>query len=363
MTQRTPRGTGTVAKPAHAFDAHFRVLECRSCGAPATLLFNEGQFQCGYCQAINVYAPPSPPPVPEKQANEGLPIDEGALEKMAAQLKRPERIAWVHAEVQRPHSAALDCTVSAPAEFADYAMHANFNTWMNVRLPRLREAWQAATPAEGEALSPTQWQRIYWLAMMLSRAHAVEAHMVVDAEKKNGARLKRRAVLETALQHLRGTPFAAVVHCRLSRAAALAGDIASARAWLSHCPAEPGEVEVDGEQRLAFTTIYARNDDTTGILDLVGREGEEVPFWIDELSVTAAVYRIHAYELLRDNAARLRLLRRAIMQFERGMVLGALNVEKVAPRTIAHIWRGIVVPRLVLFVVLVAGIVGALMLW
>jgi len=42
------------------------------------------------------------------------------------------------------------------ADFADYARIANFNVWLSVRLPRLREARQAAKPQAGEALSSTK---------------------------------------------------------------------------------------------------------------------------------------------------------------------------------------------------------------
>jgi len=140
-------------------------------------------------------------------------------------------------------------------------------------------------------------------------------------------------VLETATQHLAGTPYAAVSYCALSRAASHAGDSYSARAFLAKCPAQPIDVELDGELRIALAAAYVAEKQPAGtrILELL-EPGGELPLLTDPQNLLAMAYRIHAHEVVGNEKVSRDLVQAALRRYGFRRLYGCLDMEKIAPR-------------------------------
>lgn len=328
-----------MARGAHAFDARVRVLECRNCGAPATTLPSEDHFRCAYCSAVNVYQrAPSPsapsPSAASPSAEQQAALEVGrALSNLERMLVSAERVAWVRAEVAKPGVRAVyDVIRNAPGDLVAMSGITDWVTWVEKWLPALREHWKSVVPREGTTVTdPAMQHRLYWLGMRLSQAYGFKARQ--HPESAEEAHLQRRAVLETAAQHLAGTPFAAVLCCALSRAASHAGDPESARAFLAKYPVQTVDVELDGELRIALAAAYAAEKRPTGTLILQLLEpGGELPLLTDTQNLLAIAYRIHAYEVMGNDAVSRDLVRIGLRRYGAGRLRGCLGMENIAPR-------------------------------
>lgn len=350
----------------HAFDAQVRVLECRHCGAPAMMRLTEGQFECGYCGAVNLYSvtadsrPPTEQPRPRQHADQPpVGFDPGAIAAIEATLTDLDHAGWVRGEVSRATGpAALDVTANAPADLPGFTVPVTWSTWKSQRIPALRQSWQQAVQgAEHGSLDAGSQHRMYWLALRLNDGYSVTAKIAHDAESRDEEMLKRRAVLETALQHLEATPYGAVLRCRLSRAACHVGDVDSAQAWLASCPPKPDTVEVDGEMRLALCTVRARQNDPKAILALLEPGGTPIPLRIPELEPVAVVYRVHAHEALGDLGQSRRVLREGCARFETAVIRGHLMLEQVAPKARARLFWRLLIKVLVVVALIITVVV------
>ena len=334
----------------HAFDASVRVLECKHCGAPATLEPSDGQFKCGFCGAINVCATRvvASPAAPAQQAmvpdpvpsGSGLRLNPAAARKIEVRLPHPDRIAEVRRAIaQAPPFAPLDIKGYHPPDLQSMSGATNFNRWTHTWLPKLREHWQQVNATQNQIITDPQIQhRVFWLAVRLDKGYTAAGFLAVDDVLKQDALLRRRAVLETAVGHLVSTPYASVLCCRLSSAAAHMNDVISARAWLGACPPDLDWVEVDGELRIAVATIYAKENNPSGIIGILGAEGEEVPFRTDERRVFGDAYRIHAVDVMGQEEAGRRLLRAALRRYGFRHVRGTMNGEGIGAQAKGRMW-------------------------
>ncbi len=320
----------------------------------------DGKFLCAYCNAVNLCILPSSPPAPTQgepgdHAAAATSADPQAARLIEQQLINPKRIAWVRSEVAKPGtSLALDISANPPVDLASMATITSWTTWISTWLPALREHWLKALPAAGQSLTDAAIQhRIYWLALRLGQAYGIQARHVVKPEEIEDSQLRRRAVLETALQHLESTPYASVLRCHLSRAASHAGDLPSARVWLGRCPPDGDDLEVDGEIRIALAAIDATEGNLEGICQILEPGGDEVPFRSEELTLDALAYRIHAHEQLGHGAVAKQLLRSALKDFGFSRVFGRLRMERIAPRArhqlgLRIVFKWLAIPALVI---------------
>ncbi|MBW2454747.1 MAG: hypothetical protein JRI68_09555 [Deltaproteobacteria bacterium] len=317
---------GSATQLTSAFDFHVQVIECTQCGAPVQGMAEGGQIACAYCDAQIVIERRVSP----RQAPGGPP---GAPQMLAPYPSDPARDDWVRSQLSAGYQSRLDVKRCYPPELVAFTAGAGVEAWKQQYLPTLRQHWQRAVPTSSRAPDDEYGQfRVYWLAVRQSMGFAFLAGDV-EGQPSLDLRLKQRAVLETALGLLTTTFYGDVLRCRLSRAAALAADLGSARAWLTDCDPHPPSVDLDGEIRLAYAALYAREGDAQAILEVLGPAGREIPIATQAEQLFADAYRIHAYEVLGDQQALTQLYNQATARHGAPTLRGAFETAGIAPQT------------------------------
>jgi hypothetical protein len=294
----------------NAFDHSLRMLECRKCGAPLAVPPHGGAVTCSYCGATMVLA--------------GRVAETSSL---ASPLPEPQRLEQLRAQLGYAGPNRYDVT-RAPAELRALMAPG----WAGA-IPGLRQSWMAAQARlYADASEDTQFGA-YWIVLMLSQAYS-------DTRED----VRRRAVLESALEILPDAGHRHCIRCNLVRAAARAGDLRAAEGWLAQCEPRARVLELDSDYRIARATVEIHSNNPAGVLQLVGARPDDVPLSAQYRLGLAAQYRIDAAEKLGQDEMAYGLLLAAIPAIEKGEFVRYLESNELAPRTLAR-WKAAATSR------------------
>jgi hypothetical protein len=250
-----------------AFDYQLRILECPRCGAPLRCPREGGAPTCAYCGSTANVGPRAP----------HAPATAGAGKS------EEERIALLW--TQRDDASSASYFRPTPPGLERFE---RMNIGPEEAIPWLRDEWRSILVRMRLGRSPALESRALWIAAMLGSQYG----MATDY-------LRRRAILESALELLTDENARHVLRCYLSRGAVLLSDLPSAVAWLAEADPRSLSLEVDSERRSAAATLACACGRWQEALDAVGRTSLAVPLapYIDE---QVAWIRVHALEESRD---------------------------------------------------------------
>ncbi|MEX1368292.1 MAG: hypothetical protein AB1Z98_34495 [Nannocystaceae bacterium] len=257
------------------FDFTVRATTCINCGAPARVPPEGGTIECGHCRSTLVVAP-------------------------------------------RRSEAALPDAPPLPASAYDLAAFmASTDTagkpWPET-IPVFQRLWdQARRDPDRDGGAP-----LFGATLMLSSGHGAV-----------GDQVKRRAVLETALELLSDRGHRCIVRCHLARAASRLGEREAAQAWLSPCEPQ-GLAEAAAEQiRLTEASLANARGDHARVLELIapGRAATGAS------ASLGAQLRIDSLEKTGEHLRARTELAIAISRHGADEMLGWMAANELAPRT------------------------------
>jgi hypothetical protein len=114
--------------------------------------------------------------------------------------------------------------------------------------------------------------------------------------------LELRALAETSLEHLTEPRHRQEMLARLTRAAANAGDLDSAQAWLALLAPHSDDIHMDTAYRFSAAWVATLAHDYQGALALLGARMDDVPI-ADSSDEICAVLRANAYDRLGQTQA------------------------------------------------------------
>ena len=161
------------------------------------------------------------------------------------------------------------------------------------RLQEARVLWSATR--DRLATNPSDLpaaEQLYVLTLLLSQA--------LD-EGDRGQATRVRALTEGALEVMMLPRFRQLLRGLLARAAARAGDLRAADAWLTGCDPASEDLEMDSAYRISRAYLATARDDALTVLDALGERFDQIPIQ-DALEELAAVLRAHAWERRGDLA-------------------------------------------------------------
>jgi DNA-directed RNA polymerase subunit RPC12/RpoP len=306
-----------------AYEYHIQVLECPRCGAPVTAPIAGGQQACAYCGSVLAVGVRRTAGVHTGRPTAGS----------------PERLAWLRAQfarTDRPCPLEQDETLAQDLQQVWLARPSRTpDEWREEVLPPVQELWRKAVARCREAPEDeTARYRVFTLARALSWLYGLFASLAQLAGRPiEDASLRNRSTLETTLSLVGDSVFGYATRCNLVNAAARAGDLASARAWLSTLDPEPEEPDLDTHYRAAVARLAVEEKDPETILTVLGPDLDTIPVRPGAEPVLAA-YRIHAYEMRGDLAAARRALAAAEQRLSAQDMRSALLRTNLAPLTL-----------------------------
>lgn len=296
-----------MSAPGSVYDFTVRAIACISCGAPVRVAPEGGTIECGHCRSTLVV------------------------------------------EARRSEAARPDAPPLPASAYDIEAFMASTNTagkpWPET-IPVFQRLWdQARREPDREHGAP-----LFAATLMLSAGHGAV-----------GDQVKRRAVLETALELLSDRGHRCIVRCHLARAASRLGEPEAAQAWLSQCEPQ-GLAEVAAEQiRLTEASLANARGDHARVLELIapGRAARGAS------ASLGAQLRIDSLEKTGEHLRARTELAIAISRHGEAEMLGWMAANELAPRTRATFrarkGSGVRLIRLSLLAVLVACVIAWLL--
>jgi len=247
------------------FDIAIRTLECAQCGAPIAAPREGGQVRCEYCSAANQVSTRT---ADARARRETSMADEVArLARLKSQLANP--VTGHIYDLRRDPLGWSGVDPASPAGFE-----------------QLKGLWARSKEISEADRGPEEDRALCWAAMRLAYVHRL-----------GGNSLHARATLETALDMLADAGLRHLVRCRLASEAVREGDLMSAEGWLEECDAAPEVLELDSAYREASARLHTAQRRFSRVLDVIGREREDIPIH-PVFDLQAAALRIHALEMM-----------------------------------------------------------------
>ncbi len=254
-----------------SFSYAFRVAACDGCGAPHQATVAGGSFRCRFCNAENVMAVRS----------------EIVVAPGRAPIAEAERIARLRMQDGKPLLPPPNLAhVMADGGLAAWKVEEAVSIWNGAR-QELR-----TNPNDFDAA-----ERLLFLSMVIAQ------HF-----KDRDDKLRQRSVLEGALDVVTLPRHRQVLRGFLARAAARAGDLDAAEAWLAPCDARSDDLSMDSEWRFSRAFIDTAKGDMDSVLTVLGRGPRDVPIE-DASDDVCTVLRANALERLGQVEAAVALLR------------------------------------------------------
>jgi hypothetical protein len=240
------------------FSHSVRVLACGNCGAPLNVPPAGGAASCGYCRAtLQVHG-----------RNEAAEVEAATKSPCMDEADRFERL-----RAQAAHPVLL------PQSVAHLAVGGVVHPQL---VDRAMGEWrQARSELEAGGQFPAA-ERLFHLTRLLCD------HLATARDE-----IRRRALLETAMELLQAPRHRQVLRGALACNAARVGDLAGADAWLAGCNPRSDDIHVDTAWRFARAYVCTARGDWNGAMQALGSRIGDVPL---------ASAEVEACGLLRANA-------------------------------------------------------------
>ncbi|MBI5537499.1 MAG: hypothetical protein HY898_32550 [Deltaproteobacteria bacterium] len=224
------------------FSHSVRVLACGNCGAPLEVPPAGGSVSCQYCRASS-------------QIQGRDEAAELAAAKQAPAMDDAERFERLRA--QAAHLVLLPQSVAHLA--VGGVLHPQ-------KVDKAMAEWrQARSELEAGGPFPVA-ERLFHLTRLLSD------HLAVVREE-----MRRRALLETAMELLQAPRHRQVLRGALACNAARVGDLPAADAWLAGCNPRSDDIHVDTTWRFSKAYVCTARQDWKGVLQALGSRIGDVP--------------------------------------------------------------------------------------
>jgi hypothetical protein len=244
------------------FSHSVRVLACGNCGAPLNVPPAGGAVTCGYCRTASQVG----------GRNEGADVEAARQTPAMDEATRFEKL-----RAQAAHPALLPQSVA----------HLSIG---GVLLPQHAEGAMAEwKQARSELAATGQFpaaERLFHLTRMLSD------HLATSRDE-----MRRRALLETAMELLQAPRHRQVLRGTLTCNAARVGDLAAADAWLAGCHPLSDDIHVDTAWRFSKAYVCTARRDFNGVLQVLGSRLGDIPLASAEIE-GCALLRANALERL-----------------------------------------------------------------
>jgi hypothetical protein len=269
------------------FSARTRILPCEGCGAPLEAAVQGGQVACPACQTMNTVGP----------------RDDSPLGSGAPTLDEAQRMARLRAQDGKP--------LMPPPSLAAFVQGGGLAPW---KIQEALAAWQSTRNEVRATHNFEAADRLSFLTMLLSQ------HFSQQTDP-----LRRRALLEGALDVHALPRHRQAMRGFLSRGASVEGDLESAEAWLRPCDPYSDDLETDTAYRVSRALLDTTRRDYDGVLRTLGRNADDVPI-MDAYDRLVDVFRANAVEKLGDPAGAVNLL---IQSMAKGGAGGRKAIEMV----------------------------------
>ena len=280
------------ASDDHPFSSAVRVLACDGCGDAREVGTGAAQATCSACGADMALASAVDPRVAPSPARP-------EAERLARLQKQTTEVIAFHPEAL-PFTNMLD--EDLPAARALYG--------------RARRKL-LADPEDLEAE-----QLVVSLLFEISNKLSAMRRPAVE----------RRALTESTLEALRTNKFRQMCLGDLARGAAYTDDLASARDWLGRMDPQSDDLLADTGYRTAAATIATAEGRFDDVLELLGKQGGDVPIHMAQRGLAVA-YRANAHEKLGFHVA----AERELSEHARGSS-GALTTLRAVCRNANPAW-------------------------
>ena len=239
-----------------------RVLVCRQCSAPYEAGPGSGSYSCRACGTTSVLEP--------RREKADLEAAAQRLARGESEVVRLNRLRQQDGQAYKP-----------PSGLGEYVVFGGLDP---ARADEAMERWQR----ERKGTSLASAERFFFLTLLLA------VHL-----GKGGDLALQRATLESALESLSDPLHKQVLRSMLARAAARAGDLVAAEAWLAPCDPRSDVLDIDTAYRHGRAVIDTVRGDYRAVLALLGDEPEEIPV-ADSQDEILGVLRANAHERLGD---------------------------------------------------------------
>jgi hypothetical protein len=265
-----------------AFSHSVRVLACGNCGAPLNVPPAGGTVSCGYCRAsLQIHG-----------RNEAAELAAATLAPAMDEAERFERL-----RAQAAHPALLPQSVAHLA--VGGVLHPQ-------QVDRAMAEWrQARAELEAGGQFPAA-ERLFHLTRLLSD------HLAVVRDE-----MRRRALLETAMELLQAPRHRQVLRGTLACNAARVGDLAAADAWLAGCNPRSDDIHVDTTWRFSRAYVCTARHDWNGVLQALGSRIGDMPLASGEVEA-CGLLRANAIERAGQTAQAAEQLHAIMSQGSRG---------------------------------------------
>lgn len=241
------------------FDHDVRVVACENCGGPLQTSLAGGAVACRFCGAGNQV----------RMRDEVLAVPQVAIAE-------PERIARLRTQDGRPMLPPPSLAQLVPGgQLPPWKVQEAVAVWLATR----RELRQS--PSSYEAA-----ERLMFLTMILSNHFA-----------KPEDQLRRRAMLESALEVATLPRHKNVLRGYLSRSAARIGDLRAAEQWLAACDPRSDDLESDSAWRMSKAMLETARGRWGAVIEALGQTAHDVPIH-DAMDSVCALLRANAWERL-----------------------------------------------------------------
>lgn len=236
------------------YDFSVRILVCPACSAPLDVPPGGGLSRCEYCGQQSMFSP----------RPDGAP-------RPGSALPEPDRLERLRAQVgsdERP-----------PDSVAPFLQGKLAN-------PELQRAEAALAQARRDPPGPDRDRLVEWLTVALYNAYAGPEHAT-----------RQRALLETAIEALAGSPRRQKLLGMMARNAARAGEFDAAEQWLARLDPRANDLAQDSAYRLSRAYVHTARGDFDGVLAVLGDEVTDVPLAGGD-TLMCVVLRANAHDRL-----------------------------------------------------------------
>ncbi len=253
------------------FSTDFRALLCEACSAAIEAPIAGGALSCPRCGHASTVGPrPQEAKIPRTSA----PVDEAT------------RLARLRQQDGRP--------LVPPDAVRRLMSGSNFDP---ARVDEAFAIYHATCREIRATSSPDAAERLYLLTIIANN------HFAEHEDPQ-----RRRALLETSLEHAFLPRHKQFFRSMLATAAGKVGDMQAAEQWLAPCDPYADDIDSDSAYRNARAYLDTVNHNWRAVLTVLGARDDEIPI-LDARDPVCAVLRANAHERLGDVATAVAVLR------------------------------------------------------